>query len=296
MRSRVSRGASREASGRATGGMPGRVNGNANGRAIGRASLRRTATLGLLLLVGPWACAGGGAGEGEALLILGAADLLAAFEELVPLYEERHGERVELVLGSTGNLSAQIRNGAPADLFFSANEGFLDDLIDGGHIDPTTRRVYAVGRLVVVVPAGAALPEGPAALVDPRFRTLAIANPEHAPYGWAAREALRSLGVWEALQPRLVLGENVAQTLQFVRTGNAEAGIVALSLVMGVGGDPLPYLLVDDGLHPAMLQVAGVLERSVHPERARGFLDFVLSAEGQTLLARYGFEAPPAAR
>jgi len=266
---------------------------------IGRTGHRRTATLRTtatfaLFLAGSWACTGSEGREGEALLVLGAADLLAAFEELVPLHEERSGERIDLVLGSTGNLSAQIRNGAPADLFFSANEGFLDDLIAAGHIDPATRSVYAVGRLALVVPAGAELPDDPAALVDARFRTLAIANPDHAPYGWAAREALRALGLWEALQPRLVLGENVAQALQFVRTGNAEAGIVALSLVKGIQGESLPYLLVDDVLHPAMLQVAGVVAGSQHPEQARAFLDFVLSREGQELLARYGFESPPA--
>jgi molybdate transport system substrate-binding protein len=248
----------------------------------------------LLLLVGV-GCQPGDAGrEADApLLVLGASDLLFAFEELVPLYEERTGERLDLVLGSTGNLTAQIRNGAPADLFFSANEAFLDDLIVAGRIDPESRRIYAVGRLAMVVPPEAILPEGPAHLIDERFGTIAIANPEHAPYGWAAREAFRSLGIWDAIEPRLVLGENVAHALQFVRTGNADGGIVALSLVMGTEGEAVPYRVVDDGLHARMLQVAGVVVDTPHRDRAIAFLEFVLSEEGQELLERYGFEPLP---
>lgn len=227
------------------------------------------------------------------LLVLGASDLLAAFDELVPLYESRTGERVELVLGSTGNLSAQIRHGAPADLFFSANAAFLDGLIDAGRIDPGSRSIYAVGRLAAVAPPGSDPPAHPSELRDPRFRTIAIANPEHAPYGWAAREALRSLGLWEELRERIVMGENVAHALQFVRTGNADAGIVALSLVRGEFGESVPHRVVDDALHPPMLQVAGIVSGSNRPGQARAFLEFVLSPDGQEILARYGFEPPP---
>lgn len=253
--------------------------------------------LGLLLVVGLGGCQprDDGSGDDDALLILGASGLLAAFEELVPLFEDRTGARIDLVLGSSGNLSAQIGNGAPADLFFSANEGFMDDLIEAGRIEPGTRSVYAVGRLALVVPPGRVPPDGPAGLGDSRFGTLSIANPDHAPYGWAARKALRSVGLWETLSPRLVLGENVAQALQFVRTGNADAGIVALSLVMGVAGEPVPSRIVDDALHPPMLQVAGVVRGGRHPERARDFLDFILSDEGQAVLRRYGFESPTGA-
>ncbi len=240
------------------------------------------------------ACGRGGASEQDALLVLGASDLLAAFEELVPLHEKRTGERIDVVLGSTGNLAAQIRNGAPADLFFSANEGFLDELIAAGRIEPDSRSVYAVGRLALVVPPGWELPEDELHLVEPRFRTISIANPDHAPYGWAAREALRTLGIWDQLQPRLVLGDNVAHALQFVSTGNAEGGLVALSLVTGPAGRGVPYRLVDAALHPSLLQVAGVVTGTRIPERASAFLAFVLSDEGQAILARYGFEAPPA--
>jgi molybdate transport system substrate-binding protein len=245
----------------------------------------------LLLLVGVGCRPGGGGQEADApLLVLGASDLLFAFEELVPLYEELTGERLDVVLGSTGNLTAQIRNGAPADLFFSANEAFLDDLIADGRIDPDSRRVYAVGRLAVVVPPGAMLPGSPTDLTDRRFGTIAIANPEHAPYGWAAREVFRSLGVWETVEQRLVLGENVSHALQFVRTGNADGGIVALSLVTGTGGGSVPYRVVDDGLHPRMRQVAGVVANTPHYERAMAFIEFVLSEGGQEILLRYGFE------
>ena len=239
------------------------------------------------------ACGGDGDGPGSGdLLVLAASDLAIAFDELVPLYEARTGESVSVVLGSTGNLAAQLRHGAPGDLFFSANEAFLDDLIDAGRIEGTSRSVYAIGRVAVVVPRGRAAPAGPDAIGDPRLRVIAIANPDHAPYGVAAREVLEALGLWAAVEPRLVLGENVAHAVQFVRTGNADLGIVALSLLRGAHGEQLPHALLDDVLHRPLRQVAGVVTTSSHADRARAFLAFVLSAEGQAILARYGFEAP----
>ena len=226
------------------------------------------------------------------ILVLGAADLAHAFEELVPTYEARSGDRVTLVLGSTGNLAAQIRHGAPADVFFAADEAFLDGLIEAGRIDRASRRAYAIGRLALVVPSGRAPLPGVEALTDPALRVVAIANPEHAPYGRAARQVLERLELWASVEPRLVLGENVAQTLQFVRTGNADAGIVALSLVRPAPGESLPYRLVDDAFHAPLRQVAGVTTTSDRAERARAFLAFVLSTEGREILARYGFEPP----
>ncbi|HUF76499.1 MAG TPA: molybdate ABC transporter substrate-binding protein, partial [Longimicrobiales bacterium] len=238
-------------------------------------------------------CGGDGeeAGAGV-LLVLAASDLAFAFDELVPLYEARTGDSVSVVLGSTGNLAAQLRHGAPGDLFFSANEAFLDGLIDAGRIEPTSRSLYAIGRVAVVVPHGRQTPAGPEAIEDPALRVIAIANPDHAPYGVAAREVLEGLGLWAAVEPRLVLGENIAHTLQFVRTGNADLGIVALSLLRGAPGEPLPHVLLDGALHQPLRQVAGVVTASRRADRARAFLDFVLSPEGRDVLARYGFELP----
>ncbi len=221
------------------------------------------------------------------LLVLAASDLAPAFEELVPAFEARTGQPVDVVLGSTGNLASQIRHGAPADLFFAADEAFLDDLVERGRIDPETRRLYAVGRIVLVAPPGRPPPERLQELTG--LPSVAIANPEHAPYGRAARQALESAGVWEAVQARLVFGENIAHTLRFVETGNVDAAIVALSLVEGRH----PYRLVDAAHHQPLVQAAGVTAGSRNPRAAREFLDFVLSREGQVLLGRYGFEPPP---
>ncbi|MCA1790270.1 MAG: molybdate ABC transporter substrate-binding protein, partial [Thioalkalivibrio sp.] len=237
------------------------------------------------------ACVGDGEDASSgALLVLAASDLTFAFGELVPLYEARTGDGVSVVLGSSGNLAAQLRHGAPGDLFFSANEDFLDGLVDAGRIETASRSLYAVGRVAVVVPPGRPTPTGPETIGAPGLRVIAIANPDHAPYGIAAREVLEGLGLWAAVEPRLVLGENVAHTLQFVRTGNADLGIVALSLLRGGPGEPMPHVLLDAALHRPLHQVAGVVATSRRADRARAFLAFVLSPEGQEILARYGFE------
>jgi len=227
------------------------------------------------------------------LLVLAASDLVPAFRELAPIFEDRTGTPVDLVFGSTGNLAAQIRHGAPADLFFAADERFLDDLVARGRIDGETRRLYAVGRLVVVVPANRPLPRRLEELREERYTTVAIANPEHAPYGRAADQVLESVGIRDELQGRLVFGENIAHTLRFVETGNVDAAIVALSLVRDGDGQIRPHLLVDGAHHAPLIQAAGVTTDAPRPEAARAFLTFVTSAEGQALLERYGFEPPP---
>ena len=253
----------------------------------------------LLLTLLLWGCQEGeeGAAGREAssttpLLILAAADLQAAFEELVPRFEEAEGARVDVVLGSSGNLAAQIRHGAPADLFFSANEAFLDDLIRDGRVLAPSRREYAVGRLALIAGPGEAPPPGLEALTESGYGVVALANPEHAPYGMAAREGLVHAQVWDQVEPRLVLGENIAHTLQFVRTGNADAGLVALGLVRGMSGSHIPHTVIPDSLHAPLRQVAGIVEGTEREEVAVRFLAFVMSAESQATLARFGFESP----
>jgi molybdate transport system substrate-binding protein len=254
--------------------------------------------LAIPLLLGAVACSGGGEGSAarasappaDTLQLFAASDLQAAFAELVPRYESSASVRVRVSFGSTGNLTTQIENGAPVDLFFAAGESYLDRLAGAGLIEPATRRVYARGRLALVWDSAAPPPAGIADLARPEYRTLAIANPEHAPYGMAARQALQAAGVWDRVQKRLVLGENIAQTYQFVLTGNADAGLVALGLV--VGGKPRAHLLVPDSLHAPLRQAAAVLKSSPRAAAARSFLDYVMSADGQEILRRYGFERP----
>jgi molybdate transport system substrate-binding protein len=232
----------------------------------------------------------GRAGDDERLLVLAASDLQFALPELASEFEAEHGVAVDVVLGSTGNLTAQIENGAPADLFMAANERFIDRLETAGLTLPETRRVYAVGRLVVAVRAGTELPTELDELVQPGYATIAIANPEHAPYGQAAREAMAAVGVWRAVESRLVLGESVSQAFQYVRGGNADAGIVALSIA--IADQTVRWVEIPADLHAPLRQAAAVLRGSRRTGLAAQFLDYVVSDEGQAILRRYGFEPP----
>lgn len=219
---------------------------------------------------------------------MAASSLHATMPDLIERFEASSGVRVDLVIGGTGNLAAQIQNGAPADLFFSADEATVERLVESGAIRSASVATYAVGRLAITWRGGVPAPASIGALGAPTYRTIAIANPEHAPYGIAARQALRGSGIWEAIEPRIVQGENVAQAQQFVLTGNADAALVALGLVAPAKADFLP---VEDTLHEPIRHAAGILERSTHPAAAR-FLSFVRSDAGQAILAGHGFSRP----
>lgn len=225
------------------------------------------------------------------LTVAAAADLQFAFVELGELFKEQTGWDVTFSFGSTGNLTTQIEQGAPFDVIAAANVAFVDRLIDGGHAVADSRALYALGRVVLAsnTQSGTEVQtlEG---LLDPAITHVAIANPEHAPYGLAAKEALVSAGLWEALQPKLVLGENVRQTLQYVQTGNAEAGIVALSIA---DVPEITWVLLDESLHAPLLQAMAAVAERPHEEMAREFIALVVSEAGQEILARYGFQRPP---
>lgn len=224
------------------------------------------------------------------LAVFAAADLQMAFGEIRPLFEKATGARVTLVAGSSGNLAKQIEHGAPADVFFSADESFADALKAAGAVIPQTRALYAQGRIVLAVPK-----KSPVVVVElkdllkPEVRRIAIANPAHAPYGRAAKEALERAGLWDTLAPRLVYGENVRHALQFVETGAVEAGIVALSVadVPGVRHAP-----IDPALYAPLNQVAAVVKRSPHPDLGAAFIQFVNGPEGRPIMKRYGFRLP----
>jgi molybdate transport system substrate-binding protein len=223
------------------------------------------------------------------LSIAAAADLQKAFKELVPQFERESGAKVTSVFGSTGLLSRQAEQGAPFDILFAANEKYVADLEKKGAVLPKTRALYAVGRIVVWTRKANSRPTSLQNLVKPSYRRIAIANPEHAPYGAAAREALQKAGLWSALEKRMVYGENVQQTLQYAQTGNTDAAIVALSLVVRSEGN---YLVVPDNLHNPIRQAAGILKQCKNPDIARRFIQFVLSPKGQAVMRRYGFTLP----
>ena len=224
------------------------------------------------------------------LTVYGAADLTFAFREIAALFEKSTGTKVVLVLGSTGNLAKQIEHGAPADVFFAANASFVDDLQSKGAVIPETRQLYAQGRIVLAVPRDSKLSiQRLEDLLRPDVKRIAIANPEHAPYGRAAQQALQAVRVWDALKPRLVYGENIRHTLQFIETGAVEAGIVALSVADTPG---VRYVPIDPSLHAPLNQIAAVVKRSARPELAFAFLQFVNGPEGRPIMKRYGFLLP----
>lgn len=229
----------------------------------------------------------------EPLLVLAASDLQFALPEIVAQYERETGTRVTVSMGSTGNIAAQIQNGAPADLFFAADETFLANLEQRGLLVEGTRQLYAVGRIAVIPYLSSPLQaKSLEDLTRTELRTIAIANPEHAPYGMAAQQALQAAGLWERVQPKLVLGENVSQAFQFVQTGNADAGIVALSVTLGIAGTP--YTLVDDSLHAPLRQSVAVIKTTKQEAAARAFLQYVSAPQGRAIMTKYGFVLPGA--
>ncbi|WP_165772596.1 molybdate ABC transporter substrate-binding protein [Tepidiforma thermophila] len=222
------------------------------------------------------------------LAVAAAADLRLALEALRPAIEAHCATAMTTTYGSSGQLARQISSGAPFALFLSADTSYVAEVVRSGRAAPASAAIYGRGRLAVVTRAGVPLPSSLEDLSDARYRTIAIANPDHAPYGRAAYDALRSAGILDRVEGRLVLGENVRQAVEYVDNGNADAGIVALALVIGRGADG--YLLVPQALHEPITQ-AGVVIRGTEAERtARCALQYLLDPGGQRVLATYGFE------
>lgn len=225
-----------------------------------------------------------------------AADMSAALPEIVASYSKT-GQTVKLTFGSSGNLTNQIRNGAPFDVFFSADEDYPKQLIADGLAEKDSLYRYAAGRLILWVPNGVALDLqklGVQALLDPSVKKIAIANPQHAPYGRAAEAALKHFGIYDQISGKLVLGENVSQAAQFVESENAQAGLIALSHALAPAmKDKGHYWTVPLDAYPALNQAAVVLSRSKQPDAARKFLEFVRGPEATSLLKRYGFSLAP---
>jgi molybdate transport system substrate-binding protein len=226
----------------------------------------------------------------QALTVSAASDLTPAFQELGRLFEQQDGTEVTFNFGSTGQLAQQIEQGAPVDLFAAANVSFIEELEKKGLIIPDTKALYAQGRLTLWTRGDSPLKlERVEDLAKPEFRKVAIANPEHAPYGAAAREALQAAGVWGAVEPKLVYGENISQTLQYAESGNVDAALVALSLSTQSNGR---WALIPSELHKPLNQALGVLKGARHEQEARRFAAFVNSAQGRAVMRRYGFVLP----
>ncbi len=227
----------------------------------------------------------------QTITVSAASDLTPAFQEIGRLFEQQGGgTKVIFNFGSTGQLAQQIEQGAPVDLFAAANVSFIDGLEQKGLIIPDTKALYAQGRITLWMRDDSTLKlERVEDLARPEFKKVAIANPEHAPYGVAAREALQTAGVWDAVAQKLVYGENVSQTLQYAESGNVDVAIVALSLSTQSKGR---WMLIPAEMHKPLNQALAVIKGTKHEQEARRFAAFVNSAGGRAVMRQYGFVLP----
>jgi molybdate transport system substrate-binding protein len=257
-----------------------------------RQSLALAATLPLAAWLAPWARS-----QAQApATVAAASDLKFALEALVPTFEQETGHKLRLVFGSSGNFTTQILQGAPFHLFLSADESFVFRLADAGRtLD--RGRVYAIGHIGLLVPMGSPLKPDPtlrdlgAAIRDGRLQKFAIANPDHAPYGMRAREALQAAGLWDAIQPHLVLGENISQAAQFVASGSVQGGLIALSLALA---PPIArvgtFAQIPASQHQPLRQRMVLMKDA--PPAARAFHDYLTTPPAQAVMRRFGFEMP----
>ena len=236
--------------------------------------------------------------RGQEIAVAAAADLKFAMGELAANFEKQTGTKVNVTYGSSGNFFSQIQNGAPFDLFFSADVEYARKLESGGLAEPGTLYNYAVGRIVIWMPQGVKVDlnaQGMSALLDAAIQKIAIANPAHAPYGRAAVAAMKKAGIYEKAEPKLVYGENISQAAQFVQSGNAQAGIIALSLTISPAmKDSGKMWLIPAELHPPIEQAAVVVKSSRKKDAAKAFLEYIKGAAGKAVMDKYGFTTPPA--
>lgn len=228
--------------------------------------------------------------EPVTLIVSAAADLNNVFPEIGKRWEQETGHQVAFNFGSTGQLAQQIERGAPVDLFAAANKTFVEDLDQKGLMLSDTKALYGVGRITLWQKEGSTLEiKNIKDLAKSEVQRVAIANPDHAPYGIAARKALQSVGIWEAIQPKLVLGENVKQTQQYAETGNVDVAIVALSISVN---QPGRWTLIPADLHQPLEQMLAVPKNAPHPNMAKQFAAFINGEQGRLLMQKYGFVLP----
>ncbi|MCL5962131.1 MAG: molybdate ABC transporter substrate-binding protein [Chloroflexi bacterium] len=230
------------------------------------------------------------ASDNEAITVGAAADLQMAFAEIGELFRQETGTKVVFTFGSTGVLTQQIENGAPIDVFAAADVRYVDKLKDENLILADTQRIYAIGRLVLATNRATGLElRSLEDLTRPEVKRIAIANPAHAPYGAAAKKALEETGLWDQVSSRLVIGENISQAMQFVKTGNADAGLIALS----VANTPeIAYTLIPEDKYSPIRQAMAVMKSSKNQDVARQFTKFVSSPKAGIVLRKYGFDVP----
>ena len=221
------------------------------------------------------------------LTVAAASDLTPVFEELGREFESATKTKVVFVFGSTGMLTRQIENGAPFDLFAAANVSYIDQLDQKGLMIPDSKAIYARGRITLWTAEGSPIRlQGIADLARPEVQRIAIANPDHAPYGLAAKQALQSAGIWDRVQPKIVYGDNIRQTLQYAQTGNVEVAIVSLSLSVSSNGR---WTLIPEELHQPIDQGLAIMKTTKNEPAARAFITFLNSPQGKATMKKYGF-------
>jgi molybdate transport system substrate-binding protein len=232
----------------------------------------------------------------QEITVAAAADLSSALKDIAAGFEKKTGVQVKLSFGASGALTQQIQNGAPFDLFFSADMDYPRQLVSGGQADGATLYQYAVGKLVLWVPVDSPLDvehKGMQVLLDPSVKKIAVANPEHAPYGRAAVAALKHYGLYDQLTGKLVLGENVSQAAQFAESGNAQVGFVALAhavapSMQGRG----KFWIVPAEAYPALAQGVVVISHSLHKKETAAFEEYIKTKDATEIWKRYGFTLP----
>lgn len=236
-------------------------------------------------------CSPDDARQGQAALqIAAASDLYLAFTEIGELFKEQTGVEITFSFGSTGQLADQIENGAPFDVFAAANIKFVDNLREKGLILNDTQTTYAFGRIgIAILPGSPFTVESLDDFLKPEVKKIAIANPEHAPYGMAAKQALERAGIWAQVEEKLVYGRNISDTLTFIETGNAEAGVIALSLYCE---GMVNFHLIDESLHAPLEQSVAVINRTKQKHLAMDFIDFIMGPIGRPVMESYGFIVP----
>jgi len=238
---------------------------------------------------------GASAGASQELRVAAAADLQFAFPELAAQFEKQSGVKLAVTFGSSGNFFAQIQNGAPFDLFLSADSSYPQRLLENGFAEPGTLQTYAYGRIVLWLPQDSPLDpskNGLRTLLDSSIQKIAIANPEHAPYGRAAVAALQKAGLYEQLKNKLVLGENISQAAQFAQSGSAQAGIVALSLALSPAMRTGKRWEIPADMYPPLQQGVVVVKASRNKDAARAFITFLQTDAARAILERNGFSVP----
>ena len=231
----------------------------------------------------------------QTLRVAAASDLQFVLPELAAQYERQSGVKLAVTYGSSGNFFSQIQNGAPFDLFFSA-DGMYPNRLAAAHLaEADSLHVYAMGRVVLWLPADSPLDPsaGLSVLLDPRVQRIAIANPEHAPYGRAAVSALERAGLYNRLKSKLVLGENISQAAQFVQSGSAQAGLIALSLALSPAMASGKRWDLPAEQQPELEQAVVLIASSPNKKAAADFLAFLQTSQARAAFERYGFLLPP---